>query len=74
MGWAGAIPGNGVRLCGSASARSLLPVRLSLKGGRPPRSDRHMLGAILYMLRTGIQWNALPREHDGVGPLSPVGR
>jgi putative transposase len=21
-----------------------------------------MLGAILYLLRTGIQWNALPRE------------
>jgi putative transposase len=31
------------------------------KGGRPPRDDRQMLGAILYVLRTGIQWNALPR-------------
>jgi putative transposase len=31
------------------------------KGGRPPRSDREMLGAILYVLRTGLQWNALPR-------------
>src|SRR5262249_2802106 len=31
------------------------------KGGRPPLSDRQMLGAILYVLRTGIQWNALPR-------------
>jgi putative transposase len=32
------------------------------KGGRPRRDDRQMLGAILYVLRTGIQWNALPRE------------
>ncbi len=31
------------------------------KGGRPPLSDRQMLGTILYVLRTGIQWNALPR-------------
>ena len=32
------------------------------KGGRPPRDDRQMLGAMLYVLRTGIQWNAMPRE------------
>lgn len=32
------------------------------KGGRPRRSDRQMLGAMLYVLRTGLQWNALPRE------------
>jgi len=30
------------------------------KGGRPPRDDRQMLGAMLYVLRTGMQWNALP--------------
>ncbi|HEX9035369.1 MAG TPA: IS5 family transposase [Ktedonobacterales bacterium] len=30
------------------------------KGGRPPRDDRQMLGAMLYVLRTGLQWNALP--------------
>jgi putative transposase len=41
----------------------LLPApKPRLKGGRPPRSDREMLGAILYVLRTGLQWNALPRE------------
>ncbi len=44
-------------------ARPLLPARKPhLKGGRPPRDDREMLGAILYVLRTGLQWNALPRE------------
>jgi putative transposase len=32
------------------------------KGGRPAQSNRQMLSAILYVLRTGIQWNALPRE------------
>jgi putative transposase len=31
------------------------------KGGRPRRDDRQMLGAMLYVLRTGLQWNALPR-------------
>jgi putative transposase len=31
------------------------------RGGRPPRDDRQMLGAILYVQRTGLQWNALPR-------------
>jgi len=44
-------------------AQPLLPPhKPRLKGGRPPRDDRQMLGAMLYVLRTGIQWNALPRE------------
>jgi putative transposase len=29
--------------------------------GRPPQSDRKMFNAIFYILRTGIQWKALPR-------------
>src|SRR5262249_2297102 len=45
-----------------ARAQPLLPPHKPRpKGGRPPREDRQMLGAILYVLRTGIQWNALPR-------------
>lgn len=44
-------------------AAPLLPLhKLRAKGGRPPADDRRMLAAILYVLRTGIQWNALPRE------------
>ena len=44
-------------------AGPLLPMhKLRVKGGRPPEDDRRMLAAILYVLRTGIQWNALPRE------------
>ncbi len=32
------------------------------KGGRPPVSDRACLTGILFVLRTGIQWEWLPRE------------
>ena len=32
------------------------------KGGRPRMDDRKAFEAIVYLLRTGIQWNALPRE------------
>ena len=31
------------------------------KGGRPRMDDRKALNAIFYILRTGIQWKALPR-------------
>ena len=31
------------------------------KGGRPRNDDRQMMDAIFYVLRTGIQWKALPR-------------
>jgi putative transposase len=31
------------------------------KGGRPREDDRKMFTAIFYVLRTGIQWKALPR-------------
>lgn len=41
----------------------LIPERKShAKGGRPAQDDRKMFTAIVYILRTGIQWNALPRE------------
>jgi putative transposase len=32
------------------------------KGGRTRAPDRRVFSAIVYLLRTGIQWNALPRE------------
>lgn len=32
------------------------------KGGRPRLPARQVFAAIVYVLRTGIQWNALPRE------------
>lgn len=43
--------------------RPLIPERAPHpKGGRPAKDDRQMFSAILYVLRTGIQWNALPHE------------
>jgi len=34
----------------------------SLRGGRARVDDRACFGAIVYVLRTGMQWNALPKE------------
>jgi transposase len=33
-----------------------------LGAGRPPMNPRKVLQAIFYVLRTGIQWNALPKS------------
>jgi len=42
--------------------KALLPVEPPKpKGGRPRNDDRQMLDAVFYVLRTGIQWKALPR-------------
>jgi putative transposase len=38
------------------------PTPSHAKGGRPRMDDRAAFSAIVYLLRTGIQWNALPRE------------
>ena len=41
---------------------SLLPLRKrKKKAGRPRMNDRKAMSAIFYVLRTGCQWNALPR-------------
>jgi transposase len=45
----------------------LLPPDVSKpKGGRPRNDNRQMMDNIFYVLRTGIQWKALPR-HLGAG-------
>src|SRR5262249_35613113 len=31
-------------------------------GGRPPKSDRQVMRGILFRLRTGCQWEAVPKE------------
>jgi putative transposase len=38
------------------------PAPSHAKGGRTRIDDRKAFGAMIYVLRTGIQWNALPRE------------
>jgi len=41
----------------------ILPVHEpSAKGGRPREDNRKMMTGIFYILRTGCQWNALPRS------------
>src|SRR3982751_5707781 len=32
-------------------------------GGRPPAEPRQVMAGILYVLRTGCQWNAAPKEY-----------
>lgn len=36
-------------------------------GGRPAADPRRLMSGILYVLRTGCQWNALPKERYGSG-------
>ena len=43
--------------------QALLPAPKSKKKlGRPRMDDRKAMNAIFYVLRTGCQWNALPRS------------
>jgi transposase len=45
------------------SIRSLLPEHTPrLAGGRPPIGDREVLTGVLFVLKTGIPWEDLPRE------------
>lgn len=34
----------------------------SRKGGRPRNDDRRVMSGIVYRLKTGCQWDAIPRE------------
>lgn len=45
-----------------AVAPLLPPERAKPKGGRPRVPDRAALAGIVYRLRTGCQWKALPSE------------
>ena len=54
-----------------AKIQQLLPERVNTHrfgGGRPPADDRMCLNAILFVLRTGCQWNAL--NATGICPSS----
>ena len=46
-----------------AKIKPLIPVRpTKIKPGRPRMDDRKAMNAIYYLLRTGCQWNAIPRS------------
>lgn len=38
------------------------PHKSRLKGGRPPVPDRVVLAGIIYRMKTGCQWKALPSK------------
>jgi transposase len=40
------------------------------KGGRPPADDRACLRGIIFVLKTGIQWEELPQEVFGVSGMT----
>lgn len=42
--------------------------------GRPAVPFRQILDAIIYVLRTGCQWSAIPRERFGAAPTTVHGR
>jgi transposase len=43
--------------------KPLLPAhKRSLRGGRPPLDDRDVLTGIIFVLKTGIPWEQLPKE------------
>lgn len=50
-------------------APHLPPARPKPKGGRPRMPDRQAMDAILFVARTGCQWNMIPRQ---VGASSTV--
>ena len=52
--------------------RPMLPKHRRKPGrrGRPPVDDRAALGGILFVLKTGIPWQALPAEAFGVSGSS----
>lgn len=49
--------------------KDLLPPERKSQGGRPAKSNRKILNAILYWLNTGLPWRDLPERY---GPWQTV--
>ena len=43
-------------------------------GGRKPMASRQIFEAIVYVLRTGIQWKALPKEYGSSSSIHRYSR
>ena len=43
--------------------QTFLPLEGSPKGGRPAKDKRTFINAIIWLLRTGAPWRALPEEY-----------
>ena len=61
-----------------AKIAPLVPIRIRPEGraylrkpggGRKPLSPRQVFGAIVYVLRTGCQWKALPRVYGSASAV-----
>ena len=52
-----------------ARIKDLLPPEKKAHGGRPGKSNRQMINAILYWLNTGMPWRDLPERY---GPWQSV--
>ncbi len=46
-----------------AVLKPLLPRQNKKKGGRPRANDRKTMNGILWVLRTGAQWNEMPHRY-----------
>ena len=52
----------GWRMRSGGRSNRCYPSTLSSRGGRPRANLRQVMDGIFYVLRTGCQWKALPRE------------
>src|SRR6476620_1128127 len=49
--------------------KDMLPAERKPQGGRPAKNNRHMLNAMLWMVRSGAPWRDLPEYY---GPWQSV--
>ena len=59
------------RYRGRGSQRRHMAPKRATFGGRPAADARKTMSGIMYVMRTGCQWNALPKEY-GAGKTPPL--
>ena len=63
MGTDGGAVGTGQGFRPPTEAEGQQDLSAKARAGRKPIAPRQVLEAIFYVLRTGIQWEALPKEY-----------